>query len=192
MTGCANAWNCRVPPVDARRRRSALLSPAITIAGTHTSALIVTRPMISIIDHLTLLQPVFVTALTASMQPAGWRLTPACSCQPARRQFASVFDRTRLRRSRPCLCIRAPSRPTPQGLSQFPNIPMTYSRLSRRRTRVLLINTSLSLRLQPAMRYTHLPALRFASANALASLPAADSVSPPQKRLQRATAATIK
>lgn len=54
------------------------------------------------------------------------------------------------------------------------------------------IETSLLAQFQPAMRYTHLPALRLASASALASLDAADMVSPPQKMLQSASAATIK
>jgi hypothetical protein len=58
MTGRANASQREMPPVDARRRRSASLSPSITIATTHTSTLIVTRPMISIVECLTLLQPV--------------------------------------------------------------------------------------------------------------------------------------
>ena len=55
-----------------------------------------------------------------------------------------------------------------------------------------LIETSLLAQVQPAMRYTHLPAFRLASASALASLDAADMVSPPQKMLQSASAATIK
>lgn len=43
-----------------------------------------------------------------------------------------------------------------------------------------------------AMRYTHLPVFRLASVKALASRPAAESMSPPKKMLNSARAAAIR